>query len=110
MIYMNTTLVQWFSKKQSTIEASVFGAEFVIMKQGIDASTGLRYKLRMISIPISSPTYIYGDDMSFLYNTSRPGSVLRKKSNLVCYHAVHESVVVGESLIGHIPVKENVQT
>ena len=34
-IHANTTLVQWFSKKQSTVESSVFGAEFVAMKQGI---------------------------------------------------------------------------
>ena len=36
LIYMNMALVQWFSKKQSTVETSVFGAEFVTMKQGID--------------------------------------------------------------------------
>ena len=37
LIYINTELVQLFSKKQSTVEKSVFGAEFVAMKQGIDA-------------------------------------------------------------------------
>ena len=37
LIYVNTTLVQWFSKKQSTLETSVFSAKFVFMKQGIDA-------------------------------------------------------------------------
>ena len=46
LIDMSTILVQWFSKKQSTVEISVFGTEFVIMKQGIDALRGLRYKLR----------------------------------------------------------------
>ena len=56
LIYMNTALVQWFSKKQSTLETSVFGAEFVAMKQGIDALRGLRYKLRMMGITISSPS------------------------------------------------------
>ena len=63
---------------------SVFGGEFVAMKQDIDALRGLRYKLRMMGIPISGPLYIYGD------NSSQPGSVLRKKSKSVCYHAVHE--------------------
>ena len=43
--YVNIALVQWFSKKQSTVETSVFGAEFVAVKQGIDALRGLRYKL-----------------------------------------------------------------
>ena len=98
LIYVNATLVQWFPKKWSTAETSVFGAEFVTMKQDIDALRGLRYKLRMMGIPISGPLSIY---------TSRPASVLREKSNLVCYHAVHESVAMGESLGGHIPSKEN---
>ena len=42
LIYENTALVQWFSKKQSTVETAVFGAEFVAMKQGIDKLRGLR--------------------------------------------------------------------
>ena len=32
LIYLNTALVQWFSKKQSPVETSVFSAEFVTMK------------------------------------------------------------------------------
>ena len=43
LIYANATLVQWFSKKQSTVEISVVGAEFVAMEQDIDALRGLRY-------------------------------------------------------------------
>ena len=39
-------------KEQYTVETSVFGAEFVALKQGIDALRGLRYKLRMMGIPI----------------------------------------------------------
>ena len=46
--------------------------------------------------------------MSVVHNTSRQESVLRKKSNSACYHAVHESVARGESLVGHIHSKENV--
>ncbi len=32
VIYVNMTLINWVSKKQPTIETSVFGAEFVTMK------------------------------------------------------------------------------
>ena len=46
--------------------------------------------------------------MLVVHNTSRPKSVLRKKSNSVCYHTVFESVAMGESLVGYIPSKENV--
>ena len=69
------------------------------MKQDVDALRGLRYKLKMMGVLISSPSYIYGDNMSVVHNISRPESVLRKKSNSVCYHTVCESVVMSESLV-----------
>ena len=99
---MNSALVNWLSKKQATIETSMFGAEFVAMKQVMEAVCGLRYKLRMMGVQISGPTYVYGDNMSVIHNTQRPESTLRKKSNLICYHAVRESVAMGEPLTGHI--------
>ena len=75
------------------------------MKQGIDALRGLRYKLRMMGLLILGSSYIYGYNMSVVHNTLKPESGLRKKSNSVFYHAVHESVSMGESLVGHIPSK-----
>jgi hypothetical protein len=105
---MNTALVQWFSKQQATIETSVFRAEFVAMKIGMESLRGLRYKLRMMGVGISGPSYIYGDNMSVIHNTQRPESMLKKKSNLICYHAIRESVAMGESLTGHIGTNENV--
>jgi hypothetical protein len=104
---MNTALVQWFSKQQATIETSVFGAEFVAMKIGIKSLRGLCYKLRMMGIRISGPSYIYGDNMLVIHNTQRPESMLKKKSNSICYHAVRESVAMGESLTGHIGTNKN---
>ena len=77
------------------------------MKQGVEALRGLRYKLRMMGVPISGPSYIYGDNMSVIHNTQRPESTLKKKSNSICYHAVRESVAMGESLTGHIATTEN---
>jgi hypothetical protein len=34
-------LIDWVSKKQATIETSVFGAKFVAMKHGIETLQGL---------------------------------------------------------------------
>ena len=84
MIYVNTALVQWLSKKQSTVETSVFCTEFVAMKQGIDALRGLRYKLRMMGIPIAGALYIYGDNMSVVHNSSRPELVEEQFNLLSC--------------------------
>ena len=107
MIYINMALIMWCSQKQPTVETSVFGAEFVAMKSGMEATRSLRYKLRMMGIPINGPTYIFGDNMSVIYNTSRPESTLKKKSNSICYHAIRESVAMGESVVAHVPTEYN---
>ena len=56
LIHWNATLVQWFSKKQSTVETSFFKTEFVTMKQNIKALRGLR----MIDIHVSGPHVFMG--------------------------------------------------
>ena len=78
------------------------------MKEGRDALRGLRYKPRMMGIPMSGSLYIYGDNLSVVQVISRPESVLGKKNILVCYPAVHESVVMGEPMVGHKPSSKNV--
>jgi len=104
---MNKAPVVWHSKKQNTVEPSVFGSEFIVMKTRMETARGLRYKLRMMGIGITSPTYTFGDNMSIIFNTSRPESMLRKKSNSICYHAVQESVAMGEMITGHKPSVTN---
>jgi hypothetical protein len=106
-IYINMACIDWVSKHQSTIETSVFGAEFVAMKHGIEKLRGLQYKLRMMGVPVTGPTYIYGDNKSAITNSSKPESVLKKKCNSICYHACRESVAMGESLFAHISSHDN---
>ena len=77
------------------------------MRTGLETVQGLRYKLRMMGIPIKTPTYIYGDNMSVIHNTSKPESVLRKKANSVCYHYIREAVAADECRTGHISTHEN---
>jgi hypothetical protein len=68
---------------------------------------GIRYKLRMMGIPITGPSYIYGDNKSAITNSTIPESTLVKKNNAICYHAIRESVASGESLLTHIPTVDN---
>ena len=95
------------SKKQATIEGSVFGAEFVAMKTGVETLRGIIYKLRMMGVTLTGPTYVYGDNMYVIYNKSRPESTLKKKINSICYHAVSEAVASGECLTTHCKTGDN---
>jgi hypothetical protein len=65
------------------------------MENGIETCRGMRYKLRMIGVTLSGPTFVYGDNMSVVHNTQCPEYVLKKKSNAMCYHMVRESAVMG---------------
>jgi hypothetical protein len=107
IIFCNLVPIIWLSKQQATIETSVFGTEFVAMKHGINTLRGLRYKICMMGIPLSGPTYIYGNNKSQVTNASRSESTLKKKCNSIFYHAIYESVAMRETLLMHIRTGEN---
>jgi hypothetical protein len=92
---------QWYSKKQNTIETSTFGSEFVALKIATELVQGLRYKLRMMGIPIKGPTSVKCDNMSVVHNTTAPESILKKKSNAIPYHFVREAVAANVILISY---------
>ena len=85
--YMNMSLINWYSKKQSTLETSVFGAEFVAMKVGVETLHAIWLKLRMMGIPILGASFIHNDNTFAIYNTSKPESTLKKKCNAIVYLA-----------------------
>ena len=88
MIYVQMALIFLLSKKQATFDKAVFGSDFVDMTHGVKTLHGLRFKFRMIGVPVYGPTSIFGDNISVIFNTSRPDSQLKKKSNSICYQIV----------------------
>ena len=88
LIYLNSALIYWSSKKQTSVESSSFGSEFIAMKQCCEYVRGLRYKLRMMGITCEGPTYIQADNQYVLVNSSIPDSTLKKKSQSIAYHFV----------------------
>ena len=56
----------------------------------------------MMGIKIDGPTYVYGDNMYAIHNTSNPNSVLKNKYNSICYHFVREAVAMKTCLTTHV--------
>ena len=96
IVIVNSAPVYWLSKKQNSVETSSFGSEFLAMKHCCEYIRGLRYKIRMMGIPMTHGAFIYGDNQSVLWNTTCPDSVLKKKSNSVAYHFVREGCSANE--------------
>jgi hypothetical protein len=107
LVYLNCAPIYWMSKKQASIESSTFGSEFTAMKQCCEYLRGLRYKLRMMGIPVTGPAYILGDNKSVLCNTSIPDSTLKKKSQSIAYHFVREGAARDEWRTGYVNTHEN---
>ena len=107
LVCLNIALIYWLSKKQTAIETSSFGSEFIAMKQCCEYIRGLRYKLRMMGMPVTNPTFISGDNQSVLWNTSVPESTLKKKSNSIAYHYVREGAARDEWRTAYIPTGDN---
>jgi hypothetical protein len=107
IIYLNCAPIYWSSKKQTSVESSSFGSEFVAMKQCCEYLRGLRYKLRMMGIPCEGPAYILGDNQSVLANTTVPDSTLKKKSQSICYHFVREGAARDEWRTSYVNTHSN---
>ena len=107
LIFLQGSPIYWHSWKQTSVESSTFGSEFVAMKQCCEYLRGLRYKLRMMGIPCNGPVYIQGDNQSVLANTTIPESTLKKKSQSLCYHFVREGVARDEWRTTYLNTNEN---
>ena len=56
LVFCGRALIIFYSKKQGSIETSSFGSELSAMKTAVELIEGLRYKLRMMGVPLDGPT------------------------------------------------------
>jgi len=107
LIYLNRAPILWYSKSQKTVETSTFGSEFVALRIATEMIKGLRYKLRMMGIPLDGPANVLIDNETVMKNASIPSSTLQKKHNAICYHCVREAVASNVIRVAHIPTDQN---
>jgi hypothetical protein len=97
----------WYSKRQNTVETSTFGSEFIALKTAVEMIEGLRYKLRMMGVPIDGSCNVYCDNESVCKNVQTPESMLRKKHNAIAYHRVREAVAAKTVRVAKEPTETN---
>ena len=93
--------------KQTLVESSSFGLEFVAMQQCCDYIRDLRYELRMMGIPVEGPTHIYEHNQSVIANTTIPDSTLNNLSQSIAYHFVQEGVARDERRTSYVNTHDN---
>ena len=107
LIFVNRSPIHWFSKQQSTVEASTFGAEFNAMKTSVEMIEALRYKLRMFGVPLLGSANTFCDNQSVYSNTVEPESTLKKRHHSIAYHRCREAVAAGTIRIAKQGTEKN---
>ena len=104
---LNNTPIDWFSKRQNTVETATYGSELVACRTATEQVIEIRYYLRMLGVPIDTPTYMFGDNMSVVMNVTMPQSLISKRHNILSYHRVREAVAAGIIAVFHIDGNSN---
>jgi hypothetical protein len=108
VLFLNGVPVKWFLKRQKTVETSSYGSELVATRLATELVKSLRYKLRMLGVPIDGPTPMYCDNMAVVLNTTVPLSQLKKNHNAIAYHRFREAIVARMIALSHIPSTDNI--
>ena len=62
--FINQTLVEWLSKKQTMCETATHGSEFVAARTCVEHIIGLQITLRYLGVPIIGPSYMFSSNDS----------------------------------------------
>jgi hypothetical protein len=92
---VNKTPIEWYSKKQATVETATYGSEFVAARTCVEQIIELRHTLRYLGVPIRDKSYMFGDNKSVVDSSSQVHAKLHKRHNILSFHRVREAIASG---------------
>lgn len=107
ILQLNRTVIRCISKRQNTVETSTYGAEMVAARLCVEQVMDMRYKLRMLGVPVTDASVMLGDNQSTITSCTIPSSSLKKKHNAIAYHRVREAVAAGIVQLFHVRSEDN---
>ena len=84
--FVNKAPVDWYSKKQATVE------KFVAAKTATEQIMDIWQTLRYLGAPIGTKSILIGDNRSVATSASLPHSTLTKRDNILAFHRVREAI------------------
>ena len=92
MHFANQTLIDWFTKKQATVETATYGSEFVAARTCVEQVIDLRLTLRYLGVPLRERSIMFGDNKSVVDSSSTPHAKLHKRHAALSFHRVREAI------------------
>ena len=105
--FLNQTPIDWYTKKQATVETATYGSEFAAARTAIQQIIGLRQALQYLGVPLRETSYLFGDNESVVKSGSIPHSTLSKRHHALAYHFTREAVATGLVSFHHIDGDKN---
>jgi hypothetical protein len=103
---VNQTPVEWYCKRQATVETATYGSEFNAARTATEQVMDMRFTLRMLGVPIME-SIMFGDNKSVVTNSTVPHSQLNKRHNALAYHRVREAIASRILSFYHMDGKKN---
>jgi hypothetical protein len=105
---LNQCPIDWFSKKQATVETATYGSEFVAPARiCTDQVIDIRYTLRYLGVPINKKSFLFGDNESVVGSATKLDAKLHKRHSALSFHRVREAIAAKFLAFFHIPGKRN---
>ena len=89
---VNGTPIDWYAKRQGTVETATYSSEFVAARTATEQVIDIRLMLMSMGVPIDGPTWMMGDNASVIMSGSIPASLLKKRHNALSYHRVRSAI------------------
>jgi hypothetical protein len=101
--FLNKTPIDWFSKKQGTVESATFGSENVAARTALEQIKANKLALMHLGVPIHDTPILLGDNKSVVDGNTQPKGKLHKRHLMLSYNFVREAVAAGALRFSHIP-------
>jgi hypothetical protein len=101
----NQILIDWYSKRQATVETATIVSEFTAARIVVDQIIDLRTTLRYLGVPVNAKSIMFGDNQAVVTNSSIPHSSLNKRHKALAYHCVCE--MIAAKILGYYWIDGN---
>jgi hypothetical protein len=105
--FVNKMPIDWYSKKQATVETATYGSEFVASRTCVEQIIDLRNTLRYLGVPIREKSYMFGDNQSVVNSSTQVHAKLHKRHTMLSFHRVREAIASGYITFHFIPGQSN---
>jgi hypothetical protein len=104
---VNKAPIEWYSKKQATIETATYGSESGAARICVEQIIDLRNTIRFLGVPVREKSYMFGDNKYVVDSSMQLNTKLHKCHTMLSFQCVREAIAGGILDFYFIPGDDN---